>query len=281
MLGFINVYKPSGITSNAVISKIKRRVKPDKLGHMGTLDPMAEGVLPIAIGNATRMFDYFLNKTKTYIATFEFGYETDTLDATGNIERSTDALPTPDMVKEALSSFIGKCNQMPPKYSAKNVNGRRAYDMAREGIEFELKPKEIEILEFEYLSHVGNKYEFKITCSSGTYIRSIGRDLGYKLNSLATMTKLIRSVSGRFTIDNAVKLEDLENIEDLNSILLPIDEVFVYDKYEVSNEYAIKLKNGMTIKCELDNGLYFVTNNSLNLGVAEVYNGTIKLKTHF
>ena len=127
---------------------------------MGTLDPMAEGVLPVAIGNATRMFDYFLNKTKTYIATFEFGYETDTLDATGIIERKTDALPTVDMVKEALSSFIGKNNQIPPKYSAKNVNGRRAYDMAREGVEFELKPKEIEILEFEYLSHMGNSYEF-------------------------------------------------------------------------------------------------------------------------
>lgn len=281
MLGFINVYKSSGMTSNAVISKIKRRVKPNKIGHMGTLDPMAEGVLPIAIGNATRMFDYFLNKTKTYIATFEFGYETDTLDATGVIERKTDTLPTLDMVKEALSSFIGKNNQMPPKYSAKNVNGRRAYDMAREGIEFELKPKEIEILEFEYLSHTGNSYEFKITCSSGTYIRSIGRDLGYKLNSLATMTKLIRSVSGRFTTNNSITLDELDNIDDLNSMLLPVEEVFDYAKVEVDGNTASKLKNGMTVKLELEDNFYFVSSNDLILGVGEANSGTIKLKTHF
>lgn len=281
MLGFINVYKPSGITSNAVISRIKRRVKPNKVGHMGTLDPMAEGVLPIAIGNATRMFDYFLNKTKTYVATFEFGYETDTLDATGNIERSTDAIPTCDMVKEALSSFLGKNNQLPPKYSAKNVNGRRAYDMAREGIEFELNPKEIEIFEFEYISHENNSYVFKITCSSGTYIRSICRDLGYKLGSLATMTKLIRTACGKFNIENAVSLEDLDSIDDLTTVLLAIDEVFDYVSFETNVDESARLKNGMTINCSLQDGLYIVFHNFSPLGIGDAKNNSIKLKTHF
>lgn len=281
MLGFINVYKPSGITSNAVIARIKRRVRPNKIGHMGTLDPMAEGVLPIAIGNATRMFDYFLNKRKTYIATFEFGYETDTLDAMGNIERTTDAIPTREEVIEALSSFIGKNNQLPPKFSAKNVNGRRAYDLAREGLEFELKPKEIDIFEFEYLSHTGNSYEFKITCSSGTYIRSIGRDLGYKLNSLATMTKLVRTVSGKFDIENSISLDQLENVNDLNAVLLPIDKVFDYSKLDLNETDILKLKNGMTIRQELNDDYYLIVSDDIFIGIGESNNNLLKLKTHF
>ena len=197
MLGFINVYKPSLMTSNAVLAKIKRQYGIKKIGHMGTLDPLAEGVLPIAIGNATRMFDYFLNKQKTYIATFEFGYETDTLDSQGEKIAETNVLPTKDEVLNVLSGFMGKQLQMPPKYSAKNVNGKRAYDLARAGVDFELNPKEIEIFNINLLENNGNTFVFEITCSSGTYIRSIGRDLGYKLNSLATMTKLIRTKSGK------------------------------------------------------------------------------------
>lgn len=281
MLGFINVYKPSGITSNAVIASIKRKFKPNKIGHMGTLDPMAEGVLPVAIGNATRMFDYFLNKTKTYIATFEFGFETDTLDALGNTIKTTDCLPTCDMVKKALSSFIGKNNQMPPKYSAKNVNGKRAYDLARAGVEFDLKPKEIEIFEFEYISNINNSYTFKITCSSGTYIRSIGRDLGYKLNSLATMTKLIRSVSGKFNLDNAVYMEDIQSANSIEELLIDVDLVFDYEVLNVDNYICAKLLNGMNVIYKTKNNYYFVKNNNNLLGIGEVVDNKLKLKTHF
>lgn len=281
MLGFINVYKPSGITSNAVIASIKRKFRPKKIGHMGTLDPMAEGVLPIAIGNATRMFDYFLNKSKTYIATFEFGYETDTLDAMGKIEKTTDCLPTEDSVKAMLSSFIGINNQMPPKYSAKNVNGKRAYDLARSGIEFELKPKEIEIFEFEYISHINNSYTFKITCSGGTYIRSIGRDLGYALNSLATMTRLIRSVSGKFIIENAITMQQINDAKTIEDLLIDVTSVFDYKILCVDGLIAKKLADGMTMMYEVENGNYFVSFNNEVLGVAEVVDNKLKLKTHF
>ena len=281
MLGFINVYKPSGITSNKVISSIKRKFRPSKIGHMGTLDPMAEGVLPIAIGNATRMFDYFLNKQKTYIATFEFGYETDTLDATGNVIKTIESIPSAIQVKEILSSFIGVNSQMPPKYSAKNIDGKRAYDLARLGVDFELKPKDIEIFEFEYMEHSGNSYVFKITCSSGTYIRSIGRDLGYRLNSLATMTKLIRSKSGKFDMADAVTLEDIENSSNIEDLLVDVDSVFDYDSIKLDNENTLKLKNGMTIYSDLLDNYYFVYNDSNLIGVGEVISNKLKLKTHF
>ena len=280
MLGFINVYKPSLMTSNAVLAKIKRQHGIKKIGHMGTLDPLAEGVLPIAIGNATRMFDYFLNKQKTYIATFEFGYETDTLDGQGEKIAETNVLPTKDEVLNVLSGFMGKQLQMPPKYSAKNVNGKRAYDLARAGVDFELNPKEIEIFNINLLENNGNTFVFEITCSSGTYIRSIGRDLGYKLNSLATMTKLIRTKSGKFELENTLSLDDVlsGNVEEK---LVSISQVFDYDEVNLDDVNVTKLKNGMTINYFANDGFVFVVNNQHLIGVGEIKNNKIKLKTHF
>lgn len=280
MLGFINVYKPSLMTSNAVLAKIKRQYGIKKIGHMGTLDPLAEGVLPIAIGNATRMFDYFLNKQKTYIATFEFGYETDTLDSQGEKVAKTNVLPTREEVLNILSDFVGKQLQMPPKYSAKNVNGKRAYDLARAGVDFELNPKEIEIFNIELLENVENVFVFEITCSSGTYIRSIGRDLGYKLNSLATMTKLIRTKSGKFVLENALSLEDVlsGNFEEK---LINISQVFDYAEVSLDDIKTTKLKNGMTINYLAEDGFIFVVNDQQLIGVGEIKNNKLKLKTHF
>lgn len=154
MIGFINIYKPNGMTSNAVVQKIKKHFHINKIGHMGTLDPMAEGLLPIAIGKATRLFDYMLDKKKTYNVIFEFGYETNTLDITGEKTASNACDITSENIKSVCEEMIGKQMQMPPKFSAKNVNGARAYDLARRGIEFELKPKEIEIYQFDLLSRI-------------------------------------------------------------------------------------------------------------------------------
>ncbi len=280
MLGFINVYKPSLMTSNAVLTKIKKQFGIKKIGHMGTLDPLAEGVLPIAIGNATRMFDYFLNKQKTYIATFEFGYETDTLDSQGERVAETNVLPTKGDIISILPSFVGKQMQMPPKYSAKNVNGKRAYDLARAGIEFDLRPKEIEIFDIKLLENAENSFVFEITCSSGTYIRSICRDLGYRLNSLATMTKLVRIKSGKFTLENAFKLDDVlsENIEEK---VIKIPHVFDFKEVNLDDVKATKLKNGMTISYVANETFVFVVNNQQLIGVGEIINNKLKLKTHF
>lgn len=280
MIGFLNVYKPRNITSNFVLTKIKKQFSLKKIGHMGTLDPMAEGVLPIAVGNSTKMFDYFLNKKKSYIATFEFGYETDTLDATGKIINNSNNIPSVEDVKKVLNGFIGKNNQMPPKYSAKNINGKRAYELARKNIDFNLKPKEIEIFEFKYLSNQENKFEFEITCSSGTYIRSLCRDLAYSLNTFATMTKLIRTSSGKFNLENSVTLESLLN-SNIENYLISVEKIFDFKSVFVDDEQCKKLKNGMTIYFELDDCLVFVINKNINLGVGEVFNNKLKLKTHF
>ena len=193
MIGFVNVNKPSGISSSKVVSICKKIFNTKKIGHMGTLDPLAEGVLPIAIGKATRMFDYFLDKHKEYVAEFTFGMTTDTLDAEGNIIEKCDYIPTKEKIIEILPSLIGVIDQIPPQYSAKKVNGRCAYDLARAGQIVDLKPKRIEIYDIKLLEVKDNKFTFLIECSGGTYIRSIARDIATLVNSKAYMSKLIRT----------------------------------------------------------------------------------------
>ena len=281
MIGFLNIYKPKNMNSTFVVNKVKKMLKIKKVGHMGTLDPMAEGVLPIAVGNATRMFDYFLFKKKTYIATFEFGYETDTLDADGEKVSFNHFIPTLDEIKKILPSFIGKQSQMPPKYSAKNVNGKRAYDLARNNIDFELNPKEIEIFNIEYLSQDGSTaFTFQIECSSGTYIRSIGRDIAGRLDSLATMTKLIRTKSGKFDIENSVDFDSL-NEENILNYLLKIEDVFDLDIIQVDDTQAKKLKNGVAIEYSGEDKNYFVKHGDTLLGIAQNNSDVLKMKTNF
>ena len=160
MLGFLNIYKPSGITSNAVVQKIKKRFHIDKIGHMGTLDPLACGILPIAVGKATRLFDYSLDKKKRYTAIFDFGYTTDTLDIEGVKTNESQVVPNIEQIKLAMTKLIGEMDQIPPLYSAKVVNGRRAYDLAREGVAFELKPKKITIYNIDLIEQI-SEYQYK------------------------------------------------------------------------------------------------------------------------
>lgn len=225
--GVIILNKPLQISSNSASNKVKWLLSAKKAGHLGTLDPLATGVLPVALGKATKLFDRFLKKTKTYIATFEFGYETDTLDCEGEIENKKDCDITIGDINKVLDDFKGEISQMPPKYSAKRVNGKRAYDLARAGIEFTLSPKNITIYEIKVLNKLNkNIFEFEITCSSGTYIRSIARDMAYKLNTYGTMIKLVRTKCGIFDIKNAVTFEDIEkgnytliNLDTINQLL--------------------------------------------------------------
>ncbi|MBO5955055.1 MAG: tRNA pseudouridine(55) synthase TruB, partial [Clostridia bacterium] len=210
--GIIPINKPEGWTSFDVVNKLKYKLKPLKVGHLGTLDPMATGVLLVTIGKATKLFDLMQEKKKTYVATFEFGYLTDTLDKTGQILQKTDQIPTIDAILQVLPKFIGKISQIPPKYSAKSINGKRAYEMARQNIDFELKPKEVEIFDVKLLSYVNGSLTLEITCGSGTYIRSIGRDIASELKTLATMTHLIRTKVGSFSVDNCLDIQNIENI---------------------------------------------------------------------
>ena len=149
MLGVLNINKPKGVTSSNVVVKIKKLLNIKKVGHMGTLDPLAQGVLPICIGKATRLFDYFLKKQKTYIAQFKFGEETDTLDLEGKIVKTSSYIPTKQDIAKALTTFIGEISQIPPMYSSKKIDGKKAYDLARQGETIEMKPCNVTIYDYK------------------------------------------------------------------------------------------------------------------------------------
>lgn len=280
MLGFLNIYKPTNMTSNAVVQKIKKHFHIDKIGHMGTLDPMASGILPLAIGKATRLFDYMLEKVKKYKVTYAFGYETDTLDSTGNVINNSQIIPSKDQVLKVINAMIGVQDQIPPKYSAKNVNGRRAYDLARSGMEFYLKPKQIEIYNIELLNSSSNKYSFNITCSSGTYIRAIGRDIAYKLNTFATMTALERYETGCFGLGTAINLDDLLKLDTLENILIsPIDVFKNYDHIKVDLDQYKDLKDGKKIKYNVLKNNAFIIFDGQVVGVTKSGKDYLKFDT--
>lgn len=275
MNGIININKPSGISSNKVVNTIKKAFNQKKVGHLGTLDPLASGVLPVCIGKATKLFDLFLNKTKEYVAEFTFGVETDTLDSEGIVVNQSSVLPNEAEIKKNLVNFLGKINQLPPKYSAKNVDGQRAYDLARKGIEFELKPKEVEIFKFELLGQINeNTFEFLIDCSSGTYIRSLARDLGLICNSYAYMSKLTRTRAGNFELKNSVELEKVSL-----SDILTIEQVLDYEKISLEEKYYDKLKNGNEIfVCQDDKENILVYCKNKLFGIADIKNQKLKVK---
>lgn len=284
MIGFLNVYKPQGMSSAAVVGKIKKKFNLKKVGHMGTLDPLACGVLPIAVGKATKMFDYFLNKKKTYIVNCEFGYETSSLDLGTEKINETSFVPTLEDVVKATKSFLGKIKQQPPIYSAKKIDGKKAYELARDGKDVVLKDVEVEIFKFDCLSQINNTtFKFEIECSSGTYVRSLIRDLAYKLNTYATVVFLERTKTDFFDATNAIKLDDLlsSNIN-LENVLIKIEQTFKNIKQvQVDNLQFDKLKNGLIIKTNLsdENNVFIMCDNQL-LGVAEIKNKQIKLKTY-
>lgn len=251
--GIIAINKPQGWTSFDIVNKIKHMVKPHKVGHLGTLDPMATGVLLVTVGKATKLFDLMQEKKKTYVATFEFSYLTDTLDKTGQIIEKTHKIPTIDEILEVLPKFIGKISQIPPKYSAKSINGKRAYEMARQNIDFELKPKMVEIFDVKLLSYVNGSLTLEITCGSGTYVRSIGRDIAIELKTLATMTELIRTKVGNFSVEECLNIENLESVEE---IILPLDNILTYEKLNVSNEETQRLLNGQILNLNKQDGIY-------------------------
>lgn len=282
MIGVVNINKPVGTTSSNVVVKIKKLLNIKKVGHMGTLDPLAQGVLPICIGKATRLFDYFLKKQKTYIAQFKFGEQTDTLDLEGNIIKKSNIKPTLQQVNKALSHFIGEIEQVPPMFSSKKINGKKAYDLARKGEEVNLQPCKITIFEYKTLKQISeDTFEFLITCSAGTYIRCLGRDLGEKLNTCATMVSLIRTKTGPFLIENALDYDTLTK-EILQNNLISLKEVLIdFEKFTISQQDFQKLLNGIPLKIEnLKENVFYTTICENNVvGIGEVKNGLFTLKT--
>ena len=282
MSGIVNVYKPRGWSSFDVVRKIKKIYNTSHVGHLGTLDPMAEGVLTIAVGKATKLFDYYLNKGKEYIATFKAGEETDTLDCEGEIVKKSKNIITKEAVLNILPKFIGEIDQVPPKYSAVKINGRRAYDLARKDIDFEIKPKKVNIYGLELLENSEESFVFKINCSAGTYIRSLGRDIFSALGSCATMTKLIRTRVGNFKVSESKTIEEVEKGSE--SCLVPLRKVLEdLTSIDLDAKYKKELANGVRIKniTSLSEGQEFLLSAGGSLfGIATISDSTIVLKVN-
>ena len=275
--GIVLVDKPAGVSSNKVVNIVKFKLGAKKAGHLGTLDLEGEGLLPVTVNNATKLFDFFLNKTKTYETVFVFGVETDTLDMSGQILREKECHLSLKQVEDVAKGMIGKYNQMPPQYSAKKVGGKVAYKEARKGKALELKPKEVEIFDFKLISQEGeNKFRFQITCSSGTYIRSICRDMAEKLSTYGSMQCILRTNCGDFDLKDAYTFEE---IKDGNFEVLSCENLFDFAKVLLLHEDVEKLFHGQRLSLFKENGLVRIFDKTQKtfVGIGEVVDNILKL----
>lgn len=244
MNGIVIVDKPSGLTSHDVVSRMRRIFKTRRVGHSGTLDPLATGVLPVFVGRATRACEFALCDEKAYIATFRLGVVTDTLDITGNVLEEREVTASEAEVFDVCRSFLGKSLQTPPMYSAIKVGGVALYKLAREGKEIERKAREIEITEISPKALGNNEYEISVACSKGTYIRSLIDDIGKKLSCGAVMTTLRRTKSGVFEISDARTIEEIE----ASPSVTPLDFMFSeFDAVTIDARGEKKCRNGADV----------------------------------
>lgn len=273
MNGVLIIDKPIGVTSFDVIRDIRKEYGTKKVGHTGTLDPMATGVLPILIGDATKLSDYLMDHDKEYIAVLKLGEKRDTGDSEGNIIE-TSKIPnlTTQEIESTLKAFIGKISQIPPMYSAIKVNGKKLYELAREGKEIERKPRSVEIYSIELLEveknkeNIIDKIKFKVNCSKGTYIRTLCEDIAEKLGTVGYMKELRRTRVGKFTLEDINKCVSLEEI-------LSEENAYILKENEES-----KLLNGVIIKTNLADGLVRIYKNNEFFGIGEVKNKNLKRK---
>ena len=251
MDGIINVYKEKGFTSHDVVAKLRGSLHQKKIGHTGTLDPEAVGVLPVCLGKATKVCDLLTNKDKTYRAVCRLGVSTDTQDMTGRIlQRGDFSRVTQERLKEVLESFIGDQLQVPPMYSALKINGKKLYELAREGKTVERKPRPIRIHSINLIEYrqMEGLFTMDVTCSKGTYIRTLCHDIGEKLGCFGAMESLQRTRVGVFTLENALTLEQIEVLMKQNEMeqqILSVDALFPeYPTFQIRDEFAAKLSNG-------------------------------------
>ena len=246
--GVINVYKEKGYTSHDVVAKLRGILKQKKIGHTGTLDPEAEGVLPVCLGNATKLCDMLTEKRKEYIAEFLCGVVTDTQDMTGTVLSRSKTDLTEEAVRTVIMSFLGESDQIPPMYSACKVNGRRLYELAREGKEVERKARRITIYELEILGMELPNVTIRVLCSKGTYIRTLCHDIGQKLGCGAAMQSLLRTRVERFTLADARRLDEIKEFwekDEIGRILLPVDAMFeTLPAVTVTPFFLTALQNG-------------------------------------
>ena len=280
MFGFLNVYKPVGKTSHDVVAYFRKLLKIKQIGHTGTLDPFAEGVLPVCIGKATRLIEY-LPDDKAYIAYVQFGKSTDTYDTEGAVTFESEKKISENELINALKFFEGEIEQIPPVYSAIKVDGKKLYEYARAGEEIEIKPRKvtiskIELKNFDYGNQTAQIY---IECSKGTYIRSVANDLGQQLECGGHLYRLIRTKAGKFIVENSVKMDEYNSTEFVKNNLIEPISMLNMPVYKLSDEENEKVSHGQSIlnksmKCV--DFIILVYNNRIK-AVAKVDNGIIKV----
>ena len=285
MDGILIINKPKQYTSHDVVAKVKK-ICGEKVGHTGTLDPMATGVLPLLLGQGTKLSKYLINHDKTYIATIQLGKKTDTLDSEGSIleERIVDGkLLNKENVQRVLECQIGKQIQTPPIYSAIKVNGKKLYEYARKGVEVEIPKREIEIYNIELLdiNEKDKTIEFRVHCSKGTYIRTLCENIAEKLGTIGYMKELNRVQVGQFNLNQAFTVEELEknkeNEKFLNQHLITVQNFF--EKYPIVELKEEKLKlflNGVQLTNNNDDGLYQIKVNNVVVGIGTIKNKLLK-----
>ena len=254
MNGIINFNKPKGMTSHDAVYYFRRLLKIKKVGHTGTLDPDATGVLPICIGKGTRVSEYLLNADKEYIGCLTLGAETDTQDSSGEVVFSSDLVVSEEEIINSFNKFKGKSTQIPPMYSAVRHNGKKLYELAREGKVVERKPRDINIYDLKILKIIDNKkISFYTRCSRGTYIRTLCNDIGRDLKTYGHMSDLNRVGVGQFKIDDAYNMEYLDklSIDEVGELIMPIDMALdTLEKLEISKAYFDKIINGVIVPIE-------------------------------
>ena len=284
--GWVILDKDSGLFSRTAGGRIARMLGTKKYGHIGTLDPMATGVLPIAIGDATKMIPFVedLNShTKEYLFSCQFGFETDTLDITGRETNRCDIIPTDADILAALPKLTGRIMQTPPMYSAVHIAGQRAHELARRGRSVEMPARPVEIFELEYLGYRDGAWQFRTRCATGTYVRSLGRDIAKICGTYATVDMIRRVHTNGFDISDAVKLDFLEkvfnNSGDLGKYLKPVDfglgDIPVLNLADKDGDFY---KNGGFIRTDVSDGMYRIYVGNVFIGVGVVTSGILRPK---
>ncbi len=276
MTGFLNIDKQRGDTSTYVVNRIKgivrRSLGKTACGHLGTLDPLASGVLPVGIGNATRLFDYFLSKEKRYTARFRFGATTDTLDCEGEVTVGG-RIPATGEIESVLPRFVGTIEQYPPKFSARCLGGKRGYELARMGEEFELPPKTVTVKSLVLKGQTApDEFEFDIVCGGGTYIRSFARDIALALGTQGYTTSLRRTASGPFTEETALQLDELTP-DNFENYLIPTDMVVPFPVMDVLDE---RYYQGVWINVDAEDGQYKIYREGRFYGTGIVEGGVLR-----
>ena len=278
MDGVVIINKPKGYTSHDVVNIVRKQLNMKKVGHTGTLDPNATGVLPILVGQATKISKYLIEHKKTYIATIELGEKRDTGDSEGNIIESDYNVKEFDIsiIKQVLQSFLGKQKQIPPMYSAIKVNGKKLYEYARSGQEVKVEPREIEIYRIELIEYINNRIEFEVECSKGTYIRTLCENIAEKLGTIGYMKELQRTSVDKFKIEESINLEELSEDEAQKKILT-IENIFKEKEKIYLNDKGVELfLNGVQLTRELEDDVYRVYTDNRFIGLGIIKNKLLK-----